>query len=157
MSARKTPRAARGSSFLSSYSEPRLQKIFEGVRRFVSGKFPTLKQVTLYFDCPEIIEFRRRNQGYLGERALMHAAHRSWKICVFRWAAGLSDTILVALYLHEFGHFGGNSTEPAANEWVRKNFGITIEYRGPLDLQWIDPKIARQVLARHSSSLSLPS
>lgn len=152
MNAKRTPPVGRESSFLRSYSEPRLQRIFEGVRRFVSRKFPRLGSVTLYFDCPEIIEFRRRNQGYLGERALMHAAHKPGKICTLRWAAALSDTTLVAMFLHELGHFGGRVTEPAANEWVLKNFGIKIEYKGPLDLEHINPLVARHVMARHSSS-----
>lgn len=152
MSARKTPRAARGSSFLNTYSDHRLNEVFSKVRRFVSLKFPHLHKTELRLDCPEIMKFRKENPGYLGDRAFMHAGHHRDEICSIRWAAGLADTTLVAMMLHEFGHGGGRVKEPAANEWVRKNFGIEIVYKGPLDLQWIEPRVSRRVMAAYSSS-----
>jgi hypothetical protein len=41
---------------------------------------------------------------------------------------------------------GGGHSEPEANQWILENFGITIEYKGPLDLQWVDPEAVRRVL-----------
>ena len=143
--------AGRVSSFLRNYSDTRLIGIFERVRRFVSTRVRGFSRAKLRLDCREILLFRRTHRGYLGDRAIMHAGHGG-SICSIRWAAGLSDTTLVSMFLHEFGHLAGNDGEPEANAWVLEKFGIRIEYKGPLDLQWIKPALARRILARHSSS-----
>lgn len=114
--------------------------------------FPKAITSELKFDCPVLLKFRRDNQGYLGERALMHVGCKGNKVCVIRWTAGLSDSNLVALFLHEFGHVFGGDDEPAANSWVERNFGFTIQYKGPLDIEWIPPVYAKMILAAHSSS-----
>jgi hypothetical protein len=153
-SSRGLLRGPRKSSFLHSYSEPRLQSVFQAVRQFVSRSCPEVAHVALKFDCKELIHFRKTHPGYLGERALMHVGCGAGMVCSIRWAAGLSDSNLAALFLHEFGHLAGGESEPSANGWVEKVFGIRIEYRGPLDLEWIPPVVARRILASYSSSPS---
>jgi hypothetical protein len=113
-----------------------------------------MEAVTLQVDCKRIYEFRKANPGYIGERALMHVGCGRLMVCTVRWAAGLADGNLAPMFLHEFGHIGNGYTEPAANGWVLRNFGIKIEYRGPLDLQWLPPLTVRRILAAHSSSPS---
>lgn len=111
-----------------------------------------MEAAALQVDCPKIYEFRKANPGYIGERAIMHVGCGRMMVCTVRWAAGLADGNLAPMFLHEFGHLGGGFDEPAANGWVKKNFGLEIQYRGPLDLQWLPPLTVRRILARHSSS-----
>ena len=111
-----------------------------------------MRHVNLKPDCGELVDYRNSHPGYLGERALMHVGCGALTVCSLRWAAGLSDSNLAGLFLHEFGHLAGGDEEPAANFWVERVFGIRIEYKGPLDLEWILPDTARRILARHSSS-----
>jgi hypothetical protein len=106
-----------------------------------------MEAVALQLDCKKIYEFQRANKGYIGERSLMHVGCGRMMVCTIRWAAGLADGTLVGLYLHEFGHLLGGIEEPAANNFIKRNFGIEIKYRGPLDLQFVDPLTARRVLS----------
>lgn len=154
MSAKRTRQAVTGSSFLHRFSDGRLRTFFEGTRSLVSSKFPNLSGASLGLDCREILAFRWKNPGYIGQRSLMHAGHRVRGICAVRLAAGLSDAHLAGLMLHEFGHLGGGDSEPEANRWVLKNFGIEVEYKGPLDIQWVDPEAVRRVLSYSSSAPS---
>lgn len=125
----------------------RLREAFFKVRTFVhsvTGKFESTKPVT---HCPEIGFFRRTSERYLGSRSFMHTGHRRGSICMVRQAALLSDSHLVGLLLHEFGHLGGGHGEPEANRWVLNKLGIEIDYRAPLDIQWVPAETARKILS----------
>lgn len=77
----------------------------------------------------------------------MHVEHLKGKVCTILKAAALSDSHLVGLLLHEFGHLAGGADEPAANAWVTAKLGVVIQYRGSMELQWVDPEIAARILA----------
>ena len=104
-----------------------------------------LSSVTLLPQCREL-QFQRRAKGFSGCRSFMHVAHVKGAVCTIRNAAALSDQHLVGLFLHEFGHLAGGDSEPAANDWVKKQLGVEIKYRGPLDLQWVPPAVVRWIL-----------
>lgn len=148
MSAKRRPASRRPKSLSPRHRdlEARLDRVFLKVRQLVSQVDPKLETVKLLPACREI-QFQRRKKGFTGYRSFMHVGHaRGGAICAIRNAAALSDSHLVGLFLHEFGHLAGGDSEPAANDWVKYNLDVDIEYRGPLDLQWVSPEVVRRVL-----------
>jgi hypothetical protein len=143
--ARRAPLESQASSF-RNLADERLGQVFLKVRAFVSRKTGKHGKVRPLVSCGDIFLLRRTNRNYLGDRAFMHIGHYPRTICMVRQAASLSDSHLVGLFLHEFGHLGGGSDEPAANAWVKKALGVEIEYRGPMDLQWVSRTAVAQIL-----------
>lgn len=145
MFARKTQSAKAASSF-RGLSEERLREIFYRVRTYISSETGRFKNTGLSTPCSEIDVLRRTAKGYVGSRAFMHVGHIRNTVCSARPAAALSDSHLVGLFLHEFGHLAAGHNEPPANAWIMRNLGISISYKGPLDLQWVHPDVVRKIL-----------
>lgn len=145
MSARKTRRPdPRSSSHRGE--ESRLKEAFLKVRTLVHSVTGRFANVLPKISCPGISVLRRTGEGYLGSRAFMHVGHHRNRICMARQAALLSDSHLVGLLLHEFGHLGGGEGEPEANGWVLSTLGIAIVYKAPMDLQWVPLDLANRIL-----------
>jgi hypothetical protein len=145
VSARRTRSESPASSF-HSLADERLNNVFRKVRSFIhsgTGKFAAVRSLV---SCSEISLLRRGNRNYLGDRAFMHMGHLPRTVCMVRQAAALSDCHLVGLMLHEFGHMGGGGAEPEADAWILKTFGIGIQYKGPMDLQWVDRATVSRIL-----------
>lgn len=142
----KRTRSGRAASSYQGLSEERLREVFGKVRSFVSSKTGRFKNTSLSAPCVEIDILRRTQKGYVGSRAFMHVGHLRNTVCSARPAAALSDSHLVGLFLHEFGHLAAGHNEPPANAWILRNLGIVIRYAGPLDLQWVDPEVVGRIL-----------
>mgnify|MGYP001562475383 CR=1 FL=1 len=81
-------------------------------------------------------------------RQFMHAGHRKNTICYAHATLSLARPWIIGLLVHEFGHLvlGGPNmdlpkhSEQAANEAGEAATGIKVVFKGPLRLEWSDPK-----------------
>lgn len=104
----------------------------------LAARRPDLPAPRLELDCPEI--FARRRAG--DTRAYAHVGHVDGAVCVASDLARRGDNILYGVLLHEVGHLGAfhdglPPTEKAANDWVERELGHRIVYRGRPPLQWV--------------------
>lgn len=84
----------------------------------------------------------------------MHVGHKPGTVCALGICSTLPPNFLFGLLLHEFGHLGSGGGELDADYWILNTFGIRIEYRSSLDLEWIDGfSIARIVKATKLSTV----
>ena len=135
---------------------PKLELAFRVVQRFVSRRKQSLAWTRLILNCPEIVRFRKYNQGKPGLRALMHTFHEKNAICALSVAGQLADGFVIGLFLHEFGHLGSGGGEREADRWILDNFGIRIQYVGELDLEWVDDWVIRRILREATPLLRNP-
>ena len=135
---------------------PELELAFRVVRAFVARAWPAARFVRLQVGCPEIAAFRRNNEGPIGQRALMHVGHKQGVICALSICSRIPPSFVTGLFLHEFGHLGSGGGELEADQWIRDTFGIGIQYRSELDLEWVDPiTVARLIKSVKRSELNL--
>lgn len=114
----------------------RLKEVFRQVRAHLSKKFPRLKKASMGW-CGGVRTSLRTGR----RRAFMHVGHKSNShVCVWP-GTDLSEPYLYGLFLHEFGHIGQGESESGADLWIMEHFGIPIEYKGPLCLEWVNPLI----------------
>jgi len=119
----------------------RLIDAFWRVRNFVSKKNGHLEHVILDITCPKVLALRKiRGEG----RRLFAHASCNGRICVNPLLGKQSMPYLIGVLLHEFGHIAGGPEEGDADMWVLTTFGIPIIYKGPLFLEWLDPKLIRE-------------
>lgn len=115
---------------------------FRRVRAFVAKKFPDLARIELEERCPVIKQGRNRDGGLAGRRYFCHAGHHPGMICAWSPAASrLKPPYLVGIFLHEFGHEATGGGEFEADSWVLAEFGIPLQYKGPLSLEWVSPRV----------------
>jgi len=80
-------------------------------------------------------------------RALFHVGHRPSTICCDVSANGLSMNFIVGMMIHEVGHcIVPRRGESGADAAIFGGFGIVIEYRGPLALEWVSGAVVRKIL-----------
>jgi len=114
-----------------------VREVFLNVRRFLSRRFPGFSHVELEERCQIVLKEREQSA-----RAFMHVDHlrEPHRVCTWEPAAKILETpYLTAIFLHEFGHLGSGKGELAADWWIMLHFGIPIEYKGNLNLEWVDP------------------
>jgi hypothetical protein len=112
----------------------KLAGIFGWAFQLVTNVDSRLGRITLGA-CDEV---RSGMRGHARKRAFMHVAHQPDMICVAPEAVRLSKNYLLGLFLHEFGHIATDSPDDRiADAWVCEKLGITIQYRGPLCLEWV--------------------
>lgn len=107
------------------------------------GRDPTaaLKALHLEF-CPDIDRDRSHGSQKLeGARYFAHVGCKPRVVCIATEFPGLPLQTKLGLLSHEIGHvLSGRSDDAAADMKMFRQFGITIEYKNDLELQYIDPK-----------------
>lgn len=113
--------------------------VYSRVHAFVSSRCPELSSVEFQF-CPEV-----RKSAADPRRAYAHWGHVKNTICYARQIKNLSKPHAIGVLLHEFGHVGSRGGESLADLWVIEVLGIPIQYRGKLNLEWVDPQDIRRL------------
>ncbi len=124
----------------------RLSRVWRAVWLWARTTSPKVPRLWLTVDCGLVRATRRKSP-----RAYMHTEHEPRRVCVAREAAALSDEHLVGLFLHEIGHpmaarLYGRSEQEDADRAVKEVLGVTIEYKGPLLLEWVPGPVAERIL-----------
>lgn len=150
---------AQGKLFPFSSRKPQAKSLtiaFQVIRAFVARAWPGARFVRLQIGCPEIEAFRSSHPGTVGARSLMHVGHKNGTVCALAICDQLPPSYVVGLFLHEFGHLGSGGGELEADAWVRDTFGIRIEYKSDLDIEWVpDHTVARIIKSVKRSELDL--
>lgn len=116
------------------------QKLISALRTHAAMLDVRIPDIHLKYDCPIAEESYMANQRFVA-----HAFHQGNTICLVARGIGvLTPHKVCGVIAHEVGHIMSNvrddRAEGAADEWMRHNLGIEINY-DPLDsLEFLDEK-----------------
>ena len=128
---------------IHTHPPERLERVWRRVLKFVYRNVQDLAFPPPALQTCEKIAQDRQTSGLTGRRSFMHAGHYPNTVCVWK-GTRLADSFLVGILMHEIGHLATGADDVLADKYVFEMFGLPILYKGPLKLEWVDPKIIRQ-------------